>query len=163
MFMDMALIQGAISGLKLAGDITKSLIEIKSMSEIQAKVIELQSVILSAQGSALSAHADQAAMVEEIRTLKEEIARVKAWESQKQRYKLNPIGEDCAVAYLLKESMSNSEPPHWICTKCYEDGKRMILQPTISPQGFAHLVCPSCKLDIPVHKRRAALPVYAKD
>jgi ribosomal protein L29 len=125
--MDMALIQGTISGLKLAGDIAKGLINLKSISDIKAKVIELQSTILSAQSSALSAHADQAGMIDEIRTLKEEIARVKAWESQKKRYQLTPIGEDAAVLYTLKESMRESEPPHWICTKCYEEGKRMIL------------------------------------
>ena len=81
--MDITLIQSTITGLKLAGDIAKSIYELKSTSDIQGKVIELQSAILSAQSSALAANADQAAMVEEIRTLKEEIARVKAWESQK--------------------------------------------------------------------------------
>lgn len=159
--MDMALIQGTISGLKTAADIAKSLMELKSMSDVQAKVIELQSAILSAQSSALSANADQAAVVEEIRQLKEEIARVKAWESQKQRYQLTPFGESAAVVYSLKESMRESEPPHWICTKCYEEGKRMILHPA-SVNGFAHLVCPSCNLDIPTNQRRIGQPEYAK-
>lgn len=70
--MDMTLIQGTISGLKTAADIAKSLMELKSISDVQAKVIELQSAILAAQSSALSANADQAAMVDEIRALKEE-------------------------------------------------------------------------------------------
>ena len=83
--MDLSLIQGTITGLKLAGDIAKGFMELKSMAEVQGKMIELQSAILSAQSSALSANADQAAMVDEIRLLKEEIARVKAWEAQKQR------------------------------------------------------------------------------
>lgn len=158
--MDLTLIQGTISGLKTATDIAKGLMELKSMSDVQAKVIELQSAILAAQSSALAANADQAAMVEEIRALKEEIARVKAWESQKQRYQLTPFGDGAAVVYALKESMSASEPPHLICTKCYEDGKRMILQPT-SVNGFAHLVCPSCSLDIPANQRRLSPHVYA--
>ena len=112
--MDLSLIQGTIAGLKLAGDIAKGFMELKSMSEVQGKVIELQSAILAAQSSALSANADQAAMVDEIRLLKEEIARVKAWKAQKQRYQLEAIWENAALVYALKKSVSGSEPPHWI-------------------------------------------------
>ena len=127
--MDLTLIQGTISGLKLAGDIAKGFLELKSITDVQGKVIELQSAILSAQSSALAANADQAAMVDEIRLLKEEIARVKAWETQKQRYQLEAIWEKAAVVYALKKSMSGAEPPHWICTKCYEDGSRSASAP----------------------------------
>jgi len=159
--MDLSLIQGTITGLKLAGDIAKGILEMKTLAQVQGKVIELQSAILSAQGSALAANADQAAMVNEIRALKEEVARVKAWEAQKQRYQLTPFGSGAAVVYALKKSMCQTEPPHWICTKCYEEGKRMILQPT-NPGGFVHLVCPSCGLDIPTGQRGLAPPTYTK-
>lgn len=158
--MDMTLIQGTISGLKTAADIAKSLMELKSISDVQAKVIELQSAILSAQSSALSANADQAAMVDEIRTLKKEIADVKAWESQKQRYQLTTFGENGAVVYALKESMSVSEPPHWICTKCYEEGKRMILQPRNNKEGFVFLACPSCNSEIHTRNRGVSPASY---
>ncbi len=156
----MSLIQGTITSLKFAGDIAKGILELKSLTDVQGKVIELQSAILSAQSSALSANADQASMVDEIRALKEEIARVKAWESQKQRYQLTPFRNGPGVVYALKESMSNSEPPHWICTKCYEEGKRMILQPA-TINGFVHIVCPSCKLDMPTGMRGIGAPEYA--
>lgn len=158
--MDLALIQGTISGLKTAADIAKGLMELKSMADVQTKVIELQSAILAAQSSALAANADQAAMVDEIRALKEEITRVKAWEAQKQRYQLTKFRNGPGVVYALKESMSNSEPPHWICTKCYEDGKRMILHPA-TVNGFIHIVCPSCKLDMPTGMRGIGAPEYA--
>ena len=67
--MDMSLIQGTISGLKIASDIAKSFLELKSISDVQGKVIELQSAILSAQSSALDANAAQSAMIDEIRAL----------------------------------------------------------------------------------------------
>jgi hypothetical protein len=144
--MDMSLIQGTTSGLKIAGDIAKSFLELKSISDVQGKVIELQSAILSAQGSALSANADQAAMVEEIRTLKEEISRVKAWETKKQRYKLHTPWPG-AVVYALKESMSQGEPPHWICTQCYENGRASILNYQTSSSGAGGYFCP-CGLKV---------------
>jgi hypothetical protein len=160
--MDMSLIQGTITGLKTASDIAKGFLELKSITDVQGKVIELQSAILSAQSSALAANSDQAAMVEQIRTLKEEIASVKAWETQKQRYKLaNPWNG--AVVYSLKESMANSEPAHWICTSCYETGRKSILNPIKSKDGDFLLVCPVCKSQIQSPWRNAAHPEYAPE
>ena len=135
--------------------------ELKSMADVQGKVIELQSAILSAQSSALSANADQAAMIDTIRELKEEIARVKAWEAQKQRYQLQPIWDNTALVYALKEPMSGGEAPHWICTKCYEDGTRMILQPRRSKDNFGVLACPTCKAELHSRYRDSGSPAYA--
>ena len=145
--MDITLIQGTISGLKLAGDIAKSILELKSMSDVQSSVIELQSAILAAQSSALSANADQTAMVEEISTLKKEIADIKAWKEEKQRYQLvSPcIG---SVAYALKKECSKSEPPHWICTNCYENGRKSILNQHKKSSGIVELVCQVCATKI---------------
>lgn len=157
--IDMALIQSTITGLKAAGDIAKSFLELKSISEVQGKVIELQSAILAAQSSALSANAAQSAMVDEIRQLKEEIARMKAWDTQKQRYKLASPW-DGSVVYGLKESMSEGEPAHWICTKCYEDGRKSILNPIRRDDGRYVLACPVCDAQVQTPWRNAAKVEY---
>lgn len=57
--MDMGLIAGTITSLRFAGDIAKSFLSLKSMSEVQSKVIELQNAILSAQGNAMEANSQQ--------------------------------------------------------------------------------------------------------
>ena len=160
--MDMSLIQGTITGLKTASDIAKGFLELKSITDVQGKVIELQSAILSAQSSALAANSDQAAMVEQIRTLKEEIASVKAWETQKQRYKLAPPW-DGSVIYALKESMANSEPPHWICTSCYENGKKSILNQIQGKDGWYMVTCPVCKSQIQSPWRGPSPLTYASE
>lgn len=160
--MDMALIQGTITGLKTAADIAKSLMELKSISDVQAKVIELQSAILFAQSSALSANADQAAMVDEIRQLKEEVAHVKAWETQKQRYKLYSPWEG-SVVYALRQSVSNSEPPHWICTSCYENGRKSILNQIKGKDGWNLVTCPVCKSQIQSPWRSASPLEYVTE
>jgi len=161
--VDLHMIQGTISSLKFAGDVAKSLLELKTLGDVQGKVIELQSAILSAQSSALSANAEQSAMVEEIRKLKEEIASVKAWESEKQRYKLANQWEAGGVAYALKETMANGEPPHLICTKCYQDSKKSILNPISGDKGFISYCCPVCKAQIPTGWRGGVKPEYASD
>lgn len=149
---DIALIQSAITGLKTAADIAKGILDLKTMAEVQGKIIELQAAILSAQSSALAAQSDQFAMVEEIRALKEEIARVKAWEEQKQRYALYEVRSNRFV-YLLKESRKGTEPPHWICAKCYEDGRKSVLQFQGTYFVDTHcLTCHLCKNTIPMHE-----------
>jgi hypothetical protein len=99
-------------------------------------------------------------MVEEIRTLKEELTRVKAWETQKKRYKLVTPWKPGSVAYALKESMKESEPPHLICTKCYEDGRKSILNP-ITINTYVWYACPVCKSQIPTGWRGNPCPEYA--
>ena len=160
--MDMSLLHGTITGLKTASDIAKGFLELKSIADVQGKVIELQSAILSAQSSALAANSAQAEMVTKISTLKEEIASIKEWEAQKQRYKLvNPWSG--AVVYSLKESMANGEPAHWICTSCYEGGRKSILNPIQNKEGWFLLVCPICKSQIQSPWRNAAHPEYATE
>ena len=160
---DMALIQGAINGLKVAGDIAKGFLQLKSISDVQGKVIELQSAILSAQSSALAAQSEQSSMIQRIRDLEEEIARVKAWEKQKERYKLTTPWENSAVVYSLKESRKESEKPHWICTKCYDDGRRTILQERKDKTGYVLMCCPTCKSEVHTGYRGIGPAEYAAD
>lgn len=125
--VDMGSIAAALGGLKSAGEIAKALLQIKSDVERNAKVIELQSVILAAQSSAIAAQSDQFAMLEEIRKAKDEVAAVKNWETQKQRYKLVSPHPGCMV-YALQRSVADEQPPHYICANCYQSGKASILQ-----------------------------------
>lgn len=150
--MDYGMIQGAVTSLKVAADIAVALGNIKTLSEVQAKAIELQQTILSAQSGALAAQSEQFTLLQQIRDLKEEVARAKAWDEQKQRYALVPTWQG-AVTYALKRERSNSEPPHWICATCYEGGRKSILNDlTNTPAKGPHtlvLHCPVCKSQIP--------------
>ena len=160
--MDMSLIQGAITGLKTASDIAISMSKLNTLSQVQEKSFELGQVIIAAQAATFSAQSAQSAMVEEIRTLKEEIANIKAWETQKQRYKLNAPW-DGTVVYALKESMANGEPPHWICTSCYENGRKSILNQIQGKDYDFMVVCPVCKSQIQSPWRSASPLAYASE
>lgn len=161
--VDMTLIQGAVTGLKTASDIAKSFLQLKSLTDVQGKVIELQSAIMSAQSSALAAQSDQFAMLEQIRALKEEIAQVKAWETEKQRYQMaNPLTG--GIVYALKHSMCNGQPAHYICANCYENGKRSILQDGREKDKLAtFLFCPACKTQSPTGYNAFPSRKYAEE
>jgi hypothetical protein len=159
--VDMGSIAAALGGLKTAGEIAKALLQMKSESDRQAKVIELQSVILAAQSSAIAAQSDQFTMLEEVRKAKVELANVKAWETEKQRYQLVVPYSGCTV-YALKESMSAGEAPHYLCANCFQDGKRSFLQ-HIQPKGnFVHLTCAACRAQMDTRYNGIGPAVYAE-
>jgi len=142
-------LQNAVLSLKTASEIAKGFLHLQSMAEVQGKVIDLQSAILSAQSDALAAQSEQSSMIQRVRDLEEEIARIKAWEEEKKRYQMvNPWQGATFLVYALKESRKGTEPPHWICTKCYDDGRRTILQPSLDKVGYWLLVCPTCHAEI---------------
>jgi hypothetical protein len=159
---DMALIQGAITGLKSAGDIAKSFLELKSIADVQGKVIELQSAILSAQGSALAAQGEQSSMVQKPRDLEEEIANVKAWKETAKHYALVSPWTG-AFVYALKKESGSSEPPHWLWQKCYEDGKKSILQRAKDGPVSWTYDCAQCKTNLHLHGGWFLKCNYAED
>jgi len=109
--MDMATIGGALASINAARDIAKTMIGLRDTELLQAKTIELNGLILEALSKAIDAKQAEAAQVDEIRTLKEEIAHLKAWGDEKTRYEMKQI-DSGFVAYMLKKEERGSEPPH---------------------------------------------------
>ncbi|GKS56547.1 hypothetical protein YTPLAS18_00740 [Nitrospira sp.] len=146
--VDIPSITSAISGLKAAADIAKAMRELKDSREVQTRVIDLQSTILDAQTNALAAQSDAFMMMQKIRELENDLARAKAWEESKHRYKLIVPWEGCQV-YALKESSKGSDPSHWICPHCYENGRRSMLHDAEKHDKHRRhvIMCPNCKFD----------------
>lgn len=117
------------------------------MAEVQGKVIELQTTIMAAQSSAISAQAEQATVIHEVTELKDEIARMKTWGETKQQYRLINPWPGAFFYSFKKPEREPAEPAHWICAKCYEDGRKSILQLLHQDHGrrreFTCFVCKS--------------------
>jgi hypothetical protein len=154
---DMSLIAGAVSSLKLAQDMTKTLVSLRDFSKLNETVIELQRVILAAQSDALAAQSDQFSMLERVRDLEEEITRLKAWETEKQRYQLKECNSGVgtgSLAYMIKPEMQGAEPVHCLCTNCYAHGKKSIMQNTgaLAPTLGRIWRCPDCNNTINIRQ-----------
>lgn len=147
----MTLIQGTVAGLKSAYEIAKGIAELKNMTDVQGRVIELQNTILDAQSAAMAANAEQFAAIEELRKLKGELQEIRGWEAERQRYKLRkPTQQSTGVVYALKKEQNHKdEPPHYICTTCYEAGRKSMLSLTqLERGGYFCWVCPVCKTSV---------------
>jgi Zn finger protein HypA/HybF involved in hydrogenase expression len=168
---DIGAIASALSALNGAKDIAQAMIGLRDSQAFQGKLIEFQSKLIEANSAALAAQDERTTLLERIRDLERKVARLEAWETEKQRYQLTDIG-DGTFAYALKESMRGTEPPHYICAHCYEQSKKAILHNMQMGSGQHLLTCPSCTTKLivgfgyippsyaatPEEKARLALP-----
>lgn len=126
-----------LGAVKTAFDMAKALQGIHDTVARDRAVIELQKEILVA----LSA---QSALVESEGALKKEVADLKEWGADKQRYKLTELNPG-VLAYSLKKGMEDGDPPHNLCTSCYQSGFKSILVSATWNPGRCHvLVCNDC-------------------
>jgi hypothetical protein len=130
-----------LSAIKTALDLAKGLKDIDDATRRNAAVIELQEQILDAQS-------EQATLVDHVRELKTRVAQLEAWDADKERYILTDLGGR-HFAYALKDSMANGEPLHHLCTQCYSDNIKSILQTEDRQPGRCRvLTCHRCGSDI---------------
>ena len=134
-------VYAGISALKSAFDIAKGLKDIDNAARRNSAVIELQEKILSAQS-------EQASLIDTVSQLKNRVAQLEAWDADKQRYTLTDFGSGL-LAYALKDSVANGEPPHYLCAQCYNDKIKSILQTETRNPGRCHvLACHRCGSDL---------------
>ena len=123
---------------KSALDIVKSLKDANDTATRQGIAIELGGKILAAQEQ-------QTSLVEQINTLKAEVATFETWDADKQCYELKPLGHQGVIAYAVKPEHEGTEPSHWICPDCYQRRKKSILQVIKRfPGGSDVRLCQQC-------------------
>jgi len=142
-------IYGGLAAAKAAFDIAKGLKDIHDATLRNAAVIELQEKILSTQEA-------QAALIERIGDLEKEVAAFDKWEAEKEKYELKAVSNTGMVAYMLKPDTRDSQPPHWLCTNCYESRKTSIIQYSGDMGRDLHYKCPSCSATFRTYGERPA-------
>jgi hypothetical protein len=147
--VDVSAIAGTVSALKGVIDISKVMIGLHDAQAIQAKVIELNSKILEAQTSAFAAQDERSTLIERISELEKELAKLKAWDTEKEKYELKNVGRG-ASTYVRKQDAQPSEEPHWLCANCYAKGKKSFLQYNRSQQRDHIYRCAACSAEIRV-------------
>lgn len=143
--MPVAEIAAAITGIRSALDLTKAMIGLRDAEAFRAKSIELQGIIMDAYEKGIEAREAYTIQLDEIRALKTEVADLKAWGSEKEKYELKP-NFGGAVAFMLKPEARGTEPPHWLCPQCYSNGKKGFLVPADHSGGIHRTyTCLECK------------------
>jgi len=104
--------------------------------------------IADAQAALFAAQQEQSALVKTIDELEKEIARLKAWDGEKERYELKDVYHGGALVYALKPEKSGGEPPHWLCANCYQQQQKSIFQRANSTGFLYAYKCPRCRAEI---------------
>ena len=89
--------------------------------------------------------------MERISELEKQVADFETWNADKQKYELKKVASTGALAYMLKPEARGGEPPHWVCTHCYENRKRSILQFLTDAARDQIFKCPSCCAVVTTH------------
>jgi hypothetical protein len=160
--IDMGSIAAAVSSLKGASDIAKGLLSLHTMTEVQSKAIELNQAIIDAQHQIFAANAAQSQLVERVRQLEGQIAAMENWDAESQRYKMATPYSGVTV-YAVQKTMSNGEPPHYLCANCFQSRKRSILANSTAKDGHIAIVCAACKFVAQTRWRGVGPAKYAED
>ncbi|MGH6847317.1 MAG: hypothetical protein ACREC0_07730 [Methylocella sp.] len=101
----------SLGAFKTIFDLAKGLKDINDATIRNTAVIELHDKILAAK-------VEQSELIERNSELEKELAILKAWDAEKERYELVQIAPG-VVAYAQKESVCDHEPFHYLCANCY--------------------------------------------
>lgn len=109
----------------------------------------------------MEAIAAQSALLERVRELEAEKAKLQAWNAEKSRYRLQQVNAG-VFAYVLKDDSSAGEPSHMICANCFERGEKSLLQATHQIKAGRRIhICPHCKAEFMVGAIPRSGPIQA--
>lgn len=147
---DLLAIAQGLNALKATTDIIKAIVGLRDAAQILEKTVELNQKILTVQGALTDAQTEQTALIQTIREREEEIARLKAWETEKQRYELKDVAMGSgSFTYMIKRDAQEGDPLHCLCAYCYERGQKRIMQFIPRTAGARRIwSCPDCKNEI---------------
>lgn len=150
---DITAIAQAFGALKAMKDIAETMIGLRDATAFRERQIEFQGKIIDAQ-SALSALQDErSSLIERVSALEKEVTGLKKWGADKEKYQLQAVSGLGSLAYMLKPDARGSEPPHWLCTQCYENRKKSIMQPHASAVQYSVWKCPECENSFHAYSR----------
>jgi hypothetical protein len=151
-------INAALQGLKVLGDWVQTHREMKNFNELTAAVAKVNSELSAAYTALLACQQEQLALTKRVGELEKENMELKDWNRQKEHYQLTALTPH-VTAYALKPGMEQGEPPHYLCTNCYDRREKSILQPnTAGPKVFTYY-CPHCQSKFPVASPPINVPV----
>ena len=141
--------QSIIGGLQTLTSLTRKA-EQQGLSdeftkELNSAVINMQSAVMDAQSMTLEAQGEQSRLIARVVELEEELKQKVNWEGEKARYELTTWGGN--HVYQLREDLKqDSEPTHFLCPTCYENGVKSILQ-AFNWDNRPHTRCLRCAQD----------------
>lgn len=130
--------------------------ELKAVAELADKYPEMRQLIFKIQTDAMDLQEKLQEKTDRVRELENEVARLKAWDEEKQKYDLRDLAtgeyEAGALVYI-----SLTLPLHALCPNCFANGEKSFLQSNGEPSIREHrFECRRCGTKVAATKRQLA-------
>lgn len=141
--LELLAIGQGLNAVKTAVDLVRMVTGSTGRTKVGDDAIKLSEHILSIQKALLAANEEQTILVQTINDLEKKVAGVDKWEKEKARYELIALPPRIFV-YSLRLDCAEGECSHKICQKCYQNGKKSLLNESAPVYGVYKLSCPEC-------------------
>jgi len=155
----MMLFTTATASFTQAHQIIKTLLNLKIDQAVLTQILPLQSLLADAQVAQIALLDEKSSLIARVHNLEQKIVQLETFKEESKRYKLHDVGNS-VVAYALKEEAASGEPPHWLCTTCYNKQQKSILTPGPKAGPEREYRCGNCPTTISVGIRHR--PEYIK-
>lgn len=158
--MDISMFSAISGGLQQAYGTAKGLLDLKVSAEVTLKVSAIISQLGELSGKLMEAQLAHVACQQRAMDLEKEVADLKAFEAQKERYELKELAAG-AFAYSVRPALQGEEPAHHLCCHCFLKGVKSILQSQGYKDHSNWLKCPACAAEISLRVPSAGVTVAA--
>ena len=151
--MDASQIGIVVTSLNAAKDIAKAMMGIRDFNLVAGELAALNEQLLKAQNALLAHSAAMFELQSKHFETCEELRKLKEAASERSRYALVRIGSSGHLAYrmdIAPQEGAAGEPSatqasHYICQACYDNGRKVVLQPHVGFDGMPYgYRCPVC-------------------
>lgn len=137
-------IAAAAASIKTFSDLTTLILKTKVDSAVTAKAIESQSAIISLQDAMLNLQSQHQSLLREKEVLEKRLIDAEDWNAEASKYSLKEIAPGVFV-YVLNLNGDSPTPTHWLCSRCYQEKRKSILQKTGKSGGANIYLCLLCQ------------------
>ncbi len=127
---------GAVSH---AMNVAKAIVDTRDETKLASLKLEFTTALLELHDKQLSLSQFYQSILEANESLKKQLAAYERWEQESQRYERHQP-ELGFLVYALKPEHAATQPAHWLCAACYDDGKQSVLQRAF--KGATAFNCP---------------------
>lgn len=122
---DLSNIAPLLQNISGASALVRELVGVMGDRKGSAELREINAKILDAQQFALEAQQEQFELRQKILALQNEIGALREFGEEKKNYELRDIAGE---AFVYGPVANSDLLPHWLCSKCFEQDAKSILQ-----------------------------------
>ncbi len=145
-------VAAAIARLKNLRDMIAAMKDSSEKSKLSGSIEDAQIKFIDLQRRLIESQESEATAKERARTAEHKCVELEEFAHEAERYSLKELSPGFLV-YAMKDGAEETDPPHYLCTNCFSNHKKSIIQRSeISDamttfQQFMY-ECPACKTKV---------------